>query len=136
VEKQQATATFRVGLQEDRSTPEHTCYELVFKNELGQQNPQPVRHEIEVSRDLAPEIQFVAPKKDEIDLPLNGAVDLEIVANDPDFGLRTVKLSAAVKKQPLVDKLLLDEVWRGQWVKKFRFEPRRLGLKPGDVVEY
>ncbi len=135
-DKQQALATFRLALKDDRKTPEHGSYQLLFKNDKGQQNPQPVRQQIEISRDVAPEIQFVAPKKDEIDLPLNEAVQLELVANDPDFALRMVKLSATSGKLPLFDKILLDEVRRGQFVKKFRFEPRKLGLKAGDVVEY
>ncbi len=135
-QEDQAEATFHLSLKEDRQTPTHDSYQLIFKNEAEQQNPQPVRHQIEVTRDLAPEIQFVGPKKDEIDVPLNAAVDLEIVANDPDFALRTVKLSATSGKQPLLEKVLLDEAWRGQFVKKFRFEPRKLGLKAGDVVAY
>ncbi|MBI3838967.1 MAG: hypothetical protein HY288_13680 [Planctomycetia bacterium] len=135
-DKQQAKATFRLRLKDDQKTPEHGCYQLLFKNDKSQQNPQPVRHQIEVTRDLPPEIQFVGPKKDEIDLPLSAAVNLEIVANDPDFSLRLVKLSASVGKQPLVDRVLLNEARRGQFVHKFRFEPRKLGLKAGDVVEY
>ncbi len=135
-EGQEAKATFRLALQDDRRTPEHDCYHLVFKNEQGQQNPQPVRHQIEVTRDLPPEIQFVAPKQDDVDLPLGAAVNLEIVANDPDFALRRVQLSATSGGQPLLDKRLLDEPRPGQFVKKLRFEPRKLGLKVGDVVEY
>ena len=135
-EGQEAKATFRLALQDDRRTPEHACYHLVFKNEQGQQNPQPVRHQIEVTRDLPPEIQFVAPKQDELDLPLGGAVNLEIVANDPDFALRRVQLSATSGKEPLLDKRLLDETRPGQFGKKIRFEPLKLGLKVGDVVEY
>ena len=114
----------------------HHSYQLVFKNEAGQQNLQPVRHQIEVTRDLCAEIQFVLPKKDEIDLPLNGAVDLEVVANDPDFALRRIKLSTASDKRPLKDVMLLDEVRRGQFDAQIRFTPGKLGLKAGDVVVY
>jgi hypothetical protein len=135
-DKLEAKATFRLKLKDDLTTPEHTCYQLLFKNATGQQNPQPVRHQIEVTRDVPPEIQFVSPKQDEIDLPLNAAVNLEVVANDPDFALRLVKLSASSRKQPLLDQMLLNEQRRGQFVKKFRFEPGKLELKAGDVVEY
>jgi hypothetical protein len=136
VDKTLATATFTASLKADRSAAAYHSYQLIFKNAEGQQNPQPVRHQIEVTRDLPPEIQFVAPKDAEIDLPLDGAVDLEIVANDPDFGLRTVKLSMTPGKHPVVEKVLLDESWRGQWVKKLHFQPGKLNLKPGDVIEY
>lgn len=135
-EENLAHATFFLSLQADRQTPTHKAYRLVFKNAQGQRNPQPVRYEIEVTRDLSPEIQFVSPKPADIELPLDGSIELEVVANDPDFALRSIKLVATAAGQPLVDKLLLDEVWRGQAVKKFRFAPRKLGLKAGDVVDY
>ena len=131
-----ARATFTAALLPDRLQAAHHSYQLVFKNEAGQQNLQPVRHQIEVTRNLSPEIQFVLPKKDEIDLPLNGAVDLEVVANDPDFALRRIKLSTANDKRPLAEVVLLDEVRRGQFVRKIHFTPGKLGLKAGDVVVY
>ena len=136
VDGELAKATFRLALGDDRKTSKYESYQLLFKNPQGQQNPQPVRHQIEVTRDIPPEIDFLAPTKDEIDLPANGSLDWEIVANDPDFALRTVKLSAMKGKQPLFDKLVLDAAHRGQFVAKYRFEPAKLELKPGDVVEY
>jgi hypothetical protein len=135
-EGQGATISFRLGMKEDRQTPEHTSYQLVFKNAAGQQNPQPVRHQIEVIRDLPPEIRIAAPSKEDLELPLDAATQIEVVANDPDFALALVKLSATVGGAPLVDQLLLNEVRSGQFVRKFRFEPRKHKLKVGDVVEY
>ncbi len=136
VEGETARATFTLALGPDARSAEHESYQLVFKNTDGQANPQPVRHQIDVSRDLPPEIELVSPKKDEVDLPANAWLEIEAVAADPDFALRTMKLSATSGKRVVLDKLLLDETWRGQCVKKFRFEPRKLGLKSGDVVEY
>jgi hypothetical protein len=134
--EQTARGTFTLSLGDDRQTPEHGSYQVVFKNSAGERNPQPVRHQIEVTRDIAPEIQFVAPKREEIDLPADAAVDLEVVAGDPDFALAGVTLSAVKGQAPLFEEKLLDETWRGQFVKKFRFLPAKLGLKPGDVVDY
>jgi len=136
IEGDKATTAFRLKLKDDRQTPEHTSYRLVFKNEQGQQNPQPVRHEIEVTRDLSPEVQFVAPQKDDVDLPANAALELEVVAVDPDFALQRVKLSIVKGPQSVADKLLLDAVHRGQFVGRYLFDPAKLGLKPGDAVDY
>ncbi len=135
-QQQTASVKFGLALGEDRQTPLHASYQLSFKNAAGQQNPQPVRHPIEVTRDLAPEIQFVAPKRDEIDLPLNAAVDLEVVAGDPDFALSSVKIVASRGDETLVDQTLLDKAWTGQFGQKYRFQPRKLGLAAGDVVDY
>ncbi len=135
-EGEAAKVDFRLSLAEDRQSPEHASYQLIFKNAAGQQNPQPIRHQIEVVRDLPPEIQFVAPRRDEFDLPLDAAADLEIVAGDPDFALSSVKLAASAGAKQIVDETLLDEVHRGQFVRKYRFLPRKLGLAVGDTVEY
>ncbi len=131
-----AKVSFRLKLNEDRASAEHPSYQVTFTNAAGQQNPQPVQHQIEVTRDLSPEIEFIAPRQEEMDLPLNGELEWEVVANDPDFKLGLVKLSATRGKQPLFDKLLLSEPHRGQFVAKFKFQPEKLGLKAGDVVEY
>ena len=135
-QQQTARAKFRLALGEDRQSPLHASYQLSFKNTAGQENPQPVRHQIEVTRDLAPEIQFVAPKRDEIDLPLNAVVDLEVVANDPDFALAHVKIVIGRGDEVLTEQTLLKETWRGQFDQKYRFQPNKLGLAAGDVVDY
>ena len=131
-----AKVSFKLLLKDDRRTPKHASYQLIFTNERDQRNPQPVRHQIEVTRDVSPEIAFVAPTQDPFDVPANGSATLEIVANDPDFALALVKVSLMRGEKPLADKLLLSEPRRGQFVGKYRFEPKSLGLKPGDVVTY
>ncbi len=136
IDGRKATATFRLVLADDRRTAKHGSYQLVFTNQQGQRNPQPVRHQIEVTRDIPPEIDFVAPTKDPFDVPINAAVTLEVVANDPDFALGLVKVSLAQGDKPLTDKLLISDTHRGQFVGKYRFKPARLGLKPGDEVTY
>lgn len=133
---QRAKVSFAATLKPDRSGPEYESYQLLFKNTEGQLNPQPVRHQIEVTRDLPPEIQFVAPREDEIEVPQNGSAELEIVANDPDFALAKVALVLNSGAKPAVEMTLLDEVWRGQWVKKFRLEPSKLKLAVGETLSY
>ena len=137
-----ATATMTLALKPDRQTPEHASYQLRFTNADGKENPQPIRHQIEVTRDVAPEIQFLAPKRDEIDLPLNGTLVCEVSAHDPDFALARVALvGQAAAGQPF-ERPLLDEPskdgqpWQGQFRKKLTLVPQKLGLKVGDVLEY
>jgi len=131
-----ARTSFRLGMSEDRKKPEYELYQLIFKNPDGQQNPQPVRHRIEVIADLAPEIQFVDPTREEIEIPLDGSAGLELVASDPDFALADVRLVMQHGGKPLVDEKLLKEPWRGQFVKKQRFSPKAHQLAAGEVVEY
>ncbi len=131
-----ARTSFRLGMSEDRKKPEYELYQLLFKNAEGKQNPQPVRHRIEVVADLAPEIQFVEPTREEIEVPLDGSAGLELVASDPDFALAEVRLVVRHGEKPLRDEKLLNESWRGQFVKKLRFSPNDHKLAVGEVVEY
>jgi hypothetical protein len=131
-----ARANFRLLLSEDRQKPQHELYQLLFKNVEGQQNPQPVRHRIEVVADLPPEIQFVEPRREEIEVPLDGSAPLELVASDPDFSLAEVRLVLRHADKSLLDEKLLNAPWRGQFAKKERFSPRQYQLAAGDVVEY
>jgi len=131
-----AEVTFRLRLAEDRRAAEHGLYQLLFKNRAGLINPQPVRHQIEVTRDQAPTIEFVYPSVEEIDVPADATLELELAAGDPDFALRRVQLDLRSGGRPLgKEVILLDEPWRGQWVKKHRLRPDTLGLKAGDLVE-
>src|SRR5262249_41912059 len=52
VSGQDASATFTLRLKKDRSGPEHNCYQVVITTTEGHHNPQPIRHQIEVTPDL------------------------------------------------------------------------------------
>jgi collagen type III alpha len=136
-----ASATITLALKADRASPEYSTYQLRFTNLDGRENPQPIRHQIEVTRDLAPEIQFLAPKREEIDLPLNVPLACEISAHDPDFALVRVALVGQAGTAPMFERPLLEESkdgqpWQGQFHKKLTLTPKKLGLKVGDVLEY
>ncbi len=131
-----ASVTFTLALKDDRQTPEHASYQLTFTNVDGQESVQPIRHQIEVTPDVAPEIQFLAPKKDEVEVPLNAALACELAAGDPDFALARVSLVGAVAGRTILERSLLDEVRPGQFVSKPRLSPKKLGLKDGDVLDY
>ena len=132
----QASVTFTLALKEDHQTPAHTSYQLTFANTDGQQCLQPIRHQIEVSPDVAPEIQFLAPKRDEVEVPLNQALACELSAADPDYALSSVTLVGTLRGRPLVRQALLEEIRTGQFVSKPRLSPKKLGLTVGDVLEY
>ena len=58
---------------DDLSRPEHESYQLRFADVQGQENRRPIRHRIEVIRDLPPDIQILEPPKAEA--PVAVAVD-------------------------------------------------------------
>jgi len=125
----------------DPATPLHESYQLRFTDKSGRQNRLPIRHRIEVIRDLPPEISLVDPPPEQIELPEDGVLELQIRAQDPDFALRRVALRAECDERPLGISPLLDKPrpetpHQGPFEAKYRFEPARLGLKAGDKVIY
>ena len=60
---QKATITFPLALNNSRTGPAFDSYQLVFSNDQNVQNPQPVRHMVEVVPDLPPEVTFLAPRR-------------------------------------------------------------------------
>ena len=137
-----ASARFTLMMDpNDPAGPEHESYQLRFTEKSGEQNRLPIRHRIEVIRDLPPEIRLVDPPPEEIELPEDGVLELRIRAQDPDFALRRVALRAECDERPLGISPLLDKPrpetpHEGPFEEKCRFEPARLGLKAGDKVIY
>ena len=84
------TGSFTLALDEnDRTQPQFSHYRLRPDHRA---EPEPVQNRIEVIPDLPPEI-ISCPRKDEVKLPANGRLTLEMRAEDPDFGLTEVTLS-------------------------------------------
>jgi hypothetical protein len=126
----------------DSTQPEFRWYHLRFTDSQRRENPHPIRHRIHVIPDLAPKIHFVDPPPEELTLPVNRFVQLKLHAEDPDFGLRRVAVCAEREgrklliEPPLLDKPRPSKPHKGPFEASYRFEPARLGLKPGDKVVY
>jgi hypothetical protein len=133
---EEASVRFTLALSEDRRTPEHASYQLLLVTRSGHRNPQPQRYKIEVTPDVVPELTFLSPRREEVQLPVGRRLTWELSAVDPDFALKQVTLHATFGKRELVNKHLLSEPWRGQLTRKEPFDSKQLGLKAGDVVEY
>ena len=137
VEGQNATITFTLSLNDGRTAPQFGSYQLRSVNDEGVENPQPIRHQIEVIPDLPPEVEFLTPQQEEISLPADGSVILEVRAADPDFALSGVTLKARSQRGKLLDEpLLKDSPHGGPFNGKYQFSPAQLKLQEGDVVRY
>ncbi len=141
-DSQTASARLTLAMSRDDSTrPEHDSYQLRFTDPGGRENHRPVRHRIEVIPDRVPKIDFVDPPPEEVKLPEDGMLELQVRAEDPDFGLRQVTLGAERDEQslpvsPLLAKARPEPAHDGPFQGAYRFEPARLGLKAGDRVIY
>ncbi len=132
-DRRNVAAKFTLRLNEGDHSPEFSRYQL---RPEGRAKPEPAQYKIDVFADLPPEIKFLAPEKDEMTVPANGSLQLELRAHDPDFALSEVTLSANVDDKQIVNKKLLSERHSGPLLSKFRFQPAKLGLKEGDTVSY
>jgi hypothetical protein len=128
------TGSFMLAFDEqDRTAPQFSHYLL---RPEGRAQPEPVRYRIDVIRDLAPDVKFITPEKDEVALPVNGRLKLKLRALDPDFALSQLTLAAESNRTSLFEKQLLNEIRREPMQVEFTIDPAKLHLKDGDLVEY
>ncbi len=132
-----ATGGFDLGFDpEIPSRPAHECYQLRFTDARGLANRQPTRYRIEVIPDLPPEVDVIEPEKDEVRIPCDGHQRMRFRAVDPDFAISSVRLRVEHRGRLMPVQPLLDQVHHGEFVGEYSFQPKRLGLKPGDRVRY
>ncbi len=105
--KMKADGKSAVGLFTLRA--EHESYQLTFSDEAGRANRRPIRHAVEVIADMPPRIELVDPPDEQIQLPVNGTLELQVRAEDPDFALRRVSIRAERDGRSLPIRPLLDK---------------------------
>ena len=94
-----ASGTITLQLKADRQTQWHGSYRVRFYNERDQRSQQPILHKIDVIRDLAPEVQILEPQRPRVEVPEDGEQRIEVRAVDPDFGLSSVQLEGALRRE-------------------------------------
>ena len=142
VDDRKASGAFTLRFaNSDASRPEFDTYQLRLIDKAGRENPRPIRHRIEVIRDLPPEIALVEPQKQQASVPADGMITLRVRAEDPDFGLSRVWLRAVSSGRELEVPFLLKPTadqpgFRGAFTGEYDFRPQEFSLQPGDRVLY
>jgi hypothetical protein len=138
VQDQSAELPLLLQLDEERKASQYHSYRLEFTTTRGHESENPVIHRIEVTPDLPPEIEILQPQERRQEVPVTATQVIEVRALDPDFGMSRVALRAVVGETRLLERTLFEDTagQPGQVVLRYRFEPRRLGLKPGDEVSF
>ena len=107
-----ATGVFRLRLAADRTSAEHSSYQLRFRSRSensSQRTPvidESLTHRIEVLPDLAPEVAIELPEADSERMPSRAAMRIRVRAIDPDYALSKV----AVETRPEGSGLIQDKV--------------------------
>lgn len=132
------SAKWMLAVDESRSNPTLQAYRLRYENALGELNNHPVVYPIKVIPDLPPEVELASGLAEEVELPVNGSLDIAVRASDPDFGLVRLYVQAAVDGRPVAAKELFrnDEGFIGQVQQSYVLEPQKVRLQPGQKVEF
>jgi hypothetical protein len=145
IEGNSLTAKWVALLDEKKNNPTTTQYRIKATNELNESNPDPILYQVKVIGDLPPEVLLDSSLSQEIDVPADGSLQIEIRANDPDYGLTEI---AASGNRPAEDKLgMRKELFRkicfaseqgenGVIVQLFELTPAELGLNAGDQFDF
>ncbi|MCY2975843.1 MAG: hypothetical protein NTW52_14400 [Planctomycetota bacterium] len=128
-------------VNEKRSNPSRYQYRIRSTNMLGESAPEPVVYPMMVVADMAPEVDFAAEIKDIIVVAENSSIDLEMRANDPDFGLVKLVLDGTAigskNRGSVLQETLIEDAagLTGQSVHTIAVAPKQLGLQSGDKID-
>jgi collagen type III alpha len=118
-------------------------YQIKFTDTGGHEARRPVRYNVEVDRDLPPDIEIVEPHQEgTVNVPLDGQLTIRVRALDPDYALRRITLHGAINdseidlRGSLLERPKPDEAVVGSFEGKYTFSPAKLHLKEGDEVRY
>ncbi|MEX0585370.1 MAG: hypothetical protein WD176_01910, partial [Pirellulales bacterium] len=139
VEGREARVTLPLRYQAGGQSQEFASYQVRFTNAQGHENPQLIRHTVEIVRDRPPEVKLVEPEEPQLDLPLNRRLQVKVRAIDPDFALSKVEIVAERVDQSgdvLWSPALLEKEHAGEFEGTVTFDPEKLKLKVGDEVRY
>ena len=133
-----ARGSFYLPRSSSRHEVEWLNYEVKFTTVGDKQGATPVRHVIKVEPDLPPIVEVLTPVKAAVDVPEDGAIVIEARSIDPDYALTSVTLRAEARRVDVVTELLLEAPTGhvGSALRTYRFVPRQLGLRAGQVVDY
>ncbi|MCU0712945.1 MAG: hypothetical protein MUC43_12860, partial [Pirellula sp.] len=129
-------------LNEQKNSPTIERYRVRATNNLGEQNIDPIIFQTKILADLPPTVRLQSDLPSQLDLPSNGTLNIEVRANDPDYGLSSVSIfgkntaNLVAQKASFEEQLFnADPAATGQIVRTFEFTPSRYSLRAGDQIE-
>ncbi|MGO9111878.1 MAG: hypothetical protein ACLP9L_21845 [Thermoguttaceae bacterium] len=149
-----ATGQFTLALDPDKpGKAQYSGYQILFTGTNGHSVRRPVRYNIDVDRDLPPDIEIVEPRQEEVNVSEDGQLRIRVHAFDPDFALRYVTLQADREGRAegevqaereaqklglpvLLDRTKPNKAWPKPFDGEYIFRPSDWNLKAGDLVRY
>lgn len=135
-EPRAAQGEFILFLNPGRTGQDFTHYRLRFRTADDQRNEIASLHPVLIIPDAGPEVRIVRPEAEEVSVPVNGALPVEVHAADLDYEISSVQLVLDHRGSRLHDQQLeLPQDRANQQVtSRWLLRPAKLQLKPGDEV--
>ncbi len=136
VDGKQLSGSLVLQLNSEKDNPTKLSYRLRGYNSRGDGNREPILHTIKVIADVAPEITLVGPENRRVKVRPNSRLNLEVRANDPDFGLSKIEVEIrragiAVRRETLLD----EEGVVGRQVKRMPLSVADYKVSEGGTLE-
>jgi hypothetical protein len=112
-------------------------YRIVAWDAEGNENYDAVVYPIRIDPDLAPEVRFASPVETSREVPINGQLLFEIVAVDPDHGLKRIEWLMRRGVEPPTSAVIWsveNGVTESQTI-EYRLRPAELGFRAGDTIQ-
>ncbi len=135
VSDRQVSVDWLLKLDEKRTSPTLTSYRFKISNTHGESNPDPVIYQVKILGDLPPEVRLLSELPALVKVPLNGRLDMEWKAVDPDYGLQDVRWVVKQGTQVVREESLLETLHTPNLQTTTSLIPSELGLRVGDRVE-
>ncbi len=139
----QLSGAWLLQLDKNRTNPTLSSYRIKATNALNESNSDPVIYKLKIVGDLPPEVRLQSDLSANIEVPIDGSLDIEMRAVDPDFGLVSLTASGKrtngmVNKEKVFEKACFEslEGTTNQVVRVFNFVPSEYDLKVGDSLEF
>jgi collagen type III alpha len=136
VDDRELTGTLLLQLNSEKENPTKLTYRLRGFNQRGDGNREPILHSMQVIADVGPEIKLVGPESRRQKVRPTSRFNLEVQANDPDFGLSQIDIE--IRRSGLVvrkETLLKSEGEIGQQIKRLPINMADLKLVEGAKLE-
>ena len=136
-EKNQAVGRIVAALNSNRDRPQFTHYKINFRSTDDFRNERPNIYPIRVLADLAPEIQVVEPAEQEVSIPVNQPLSVQVWAADLDYEISSVDVQIDHNGSKIFEQNLYKQEKQRQRpgeriTSRFNVTPEELHLKPGD----
>ena len=141
----QLNGSWMLQLDKKKSNPSLSTYRVKATNSLGESNGDPVIYKIKVIGDLAPEVRLQSDLPASVDVAIDGSIDIEMRAVDPDYGLislsatgKLMSKDAGKESKPLfaIKSFESKSGRTGQVVEVYSFVPTEHNLNVDDKIEF